>query len=208
MDNSVTVHQSMTVSTAIAYLNGNNGMRTYIVVSVLDQERDARALCALPAGIALQLVLGRGDIVDQLAIREAAARRRVDDGGALGVVLLDGLEDGQAGQGGRHSDYNGGTRALGKGGCLVPGERVREEIACPHGDGSAQDQHIRFRLQMQGVGLRQLCGGAVQPASQSWGCSRGCSQSSVAIELSLVAHFMLRTCVQYSAAYITLLRSF
>ena len=154
-------------------------MRTYIVVSVLNQERDARALCALAAGIALQLVLGRGDIVDQLAVREAAARRRVDDGGALGVVLLDGLENGQAGQGGRHSDCNGGTGALGKGGCLVPGERAREgEIACPHGDGSAQDQHIRFRLQMQGVGLRQLCGGAVtavQPASQSWGCSRGCS---------------------------------
>jgi hypothetical protein len=44
---------------------------------------------------------------------------------------------------------------------------------------------------MQGVGLRQLCGGAVQPASQSWGCSRGCSQSSVAIDLSLGARVML-----------------
>ena len=137
-------------------------MRTYIVVSVLDKERDALALCALPARVALQLVLGRGDIVHQLAVCEAAARQRMDDGGALGVVLLDGLEDGQAGERGRHSDTYGRdsrARALGEQLCRVPGKRAREEIARPHGNGSAQDQRIRF--QMQGVGQRQLCGGAV-----------------------------------------------
>lgn len=119
-------------------------MRTYIVVSVLYQERDALALCALAACVALQLVFGSSDIVDQLAVCEPSAGQRVDDRGALRVVLLDGLEDGQAGQGGRHSNKDCGTRTLGKGGWRVSGKRAREGIARPHGDGSAQDQRIRI----------------------------------------------------------------
>lgn len=173
IDSSVTACQSVVVA-AVAHTEGGNGMRTYIVVPVLDQERDARALCALAARIALQLVFGCGDIVHQLAVREPAAGQGVHDGGALGVMLLNGLEDGQTGQGGRHSDsdgrWSGKTKALGKGSGRVPGKRAREEIARPHGNDGAQDQ--RIRLQMQGVGLRQLCGGAVQPASQCWGCGR------------------------------------
>lgn len=150
----------MAVSSAMCR-HGANGMRTYIVVAVLDQERDALALCALAARVALQLVLGGGDVVDQLAIGEAAAGQRVDDGRAPGVVLLNGLEDGQAGQGGRHSEKHSGVCAAGRDGGRVPAKRAREEmeVARPHGNGGAQDQ--RIRLQMQGVGRRQSCGGAV-----------------------------------------------
>jgi hypothetical protein len=37
-------------------------------------------------------VLCGSDIVEQLAVREAAAGKRVDDGGGVGVMRLDGLE--------------------------------------------------------------------------------------------------------------------
>ncbi len=86
-------------------------MRTYIVVSILYQERDALALCTLPACVPLQLVLRSGNIVDQLAVCEASPGQGVDDGGALGIMLLDGLEDGQAGERGCHSESDSCTHA-------------------------------------------------------------------------------------------------
>jgi len=61
------------------------------------------ALCALPAAVPLQLVLGSSDIVYKLAVREGPPGKRVDDGRALRIVLLDGFEDGEAGQRGCHS---------------------------------------------------------------------------------------------------------
>jgi hypothetical protein len=90
----------------------------------------------------------------------------VDDGGALGVVLLDGLKDGQAGERRSHSDGDKRTRtrtrAAGKERCRcrVPAEGTEEGSVRPHGHGSAWDQ--RIRLQMQAVGERQLCGGCVR----------------------------------------------
>jgi len=72
-------------------------MRTYIVVAVFHQERDALSLCTLPIAAPLQLVFCSSDVVDELAVCEGPARQRVDNGSALRVVLLDGLKDGQAG---------------------------------------------------------------------------------------------------------------
>lgn len=73
-------------------------MRTYIVVPVFHQEGYSLALCALSIRVPLQLVLGSSDIVDQLPIGEGPARERVYDGGTVRMVLLDGFEDGEAGQ--------------------------------------------------------------------------------------------------------------
>lgn len=154
-------------------------MRTYIVVPILYQERDAGALCALAARVALELVFGCGDIIDQLAVREAPSGQRVDDGGALRIVLLDGLEDGQAGKRGRHSNKRGRTRAGGEDSGRVPCERARQEVACPHGSGRAQDQRIRF--QMQGVGQRQS-------TAVVWGYSAGVLAALLKLARSLSAH--------------------
>ena len=76
---------------------------TYIVVSILDEEGDAGALEAVGGGLGLQTVLCSGHVVEQLAICEAAAGERVDNGRGGGVVGLDGLKDGQAGQRRSHS---------------------------------------------------------------------------------------------------------
>jgi hypothetical protein len=68
--------------------------RTYIVVPILDEESNAGALDAGrgSGSLSLQAVLCGSDIVEQFAVREAAAGKRVDNGGGVGVMRLDGLE--------------------------------------------------------------------------------------------------------------------
>lgn len=83
--------------------NRRNGLEreqwipTYIVIPILNQKRNALACRTLPARIFLQLILRRRNIIHQLAIREATPRDRMYHSRRLGIVLLDGLEDGQAG---------------------------------------------------------------------------------------------------------------
>ena len=103
-------------------------MRTYIVVAVLDEEGNALAGGAVAARVLLQAELGRGHVVEQLAVGEGAAGQRVHDGGAAGVVRVDGGEEGQAGQRRRHSD----ARTLSRAG-EAAGEGAGEEAASPHG---------------------------------------------------------------------------
>ena len=47
-------------------------MRTYIVIPVLDQERDSLPRRALAARVTLQLVLCGRHVIDQLSVREGA----------------------------------------------------------------------------------------------------------------------------------------
>lgn len=72
-------------------------MRTHIVVTVFHQEGYPLALGAGAIAVPLQFVLCGGDIIDEFSVCKRAARKGVNNRGALGIVLLYGLEDGQAG---------------------------------------------------------------------------------------------------------------
>lgn len=92
------------------------------------------ALCALPAAVPLQLVLGSSDIVYKLAVREGPPGKRVDDGRALRIMLLDGFEDGEAGQRGCHSHgIEGRMAVVCRQRYFVSCQGASEKITRPHG---------------------------------------------------------------------------
>lgn len=85
--------------------------RTDMIVAVLDDKGHALAVEARAATGLAQAVAGAGDVAEELAVGEAAARRRVHHGRGPRVVARNGLEDGQPRERRQHPRRRGAYRA-------------------------------------------------------------------------------------------------